>query len=997
MDSERWKRVERVYYSVLACPSERRAAVLEESCSGDPDLLHELISLLEAREQAGSFLSPEELHNHIEELDSEPAASPVGSTLGSYQILAGVGAGSMGEVYRARDSRLERQVALKILPAHFTHDAGRVARLRLEAQAASALNHPNIVTIYEIGQTGGTWFIAEELIEGVTLRERLATGKLPLKEALDIVSQCSMALQTSHRAGILHCDIKPENIMLRPDGLVKVVDFGLARITEAVPDWAPRATQPGRIMGTPRYMSPEQARGQKLDARSDIFSLGAVLYEVVEGRPAFPGNTPAEVFAALLGEKPVSGAQASGAQLDQVLSKALQKDREARYQTMAEFANDLKSVGPHHELPQARPGVAARIGLTRKAPRAIFAICTLLLAGMGFFFYLRYPPALTARDSILLADFTNETGEAVFDSTLKQGLAVQLEQSPLLNIFPDVQVRRALQLMGRSPNDRVSAGIAREICQREGVKALVAGWITPLGGHYALALEAVDSRSGNVLARAQVEARGKQQVLHALSQAASQLRRNLGESLRSLHQFDALLERTTSSLEALQAYSLGYEEKKKGRFLQAIPLFRRAVELDPNFAYAYAELGVLCRDTRQPRLAADYATKAYLLRDRTSEREKLHITSLYHDFVTGDEGKAIEALQLYEQIYPRDVLPHGSLALVYAKVGQFEQSLEEGRIALRLDPNSANRFGRLGRSLISLNRFEEAAAICRQAVEQTLEDTTVHYNLYRLAFLKQDRAAMEHQLRWIRQQPDAYMGMDWQARTAIYAGQWRQSAEYARDSIQDARNAAAQEPAASFAADEAIHGAILGHCDESQAAAAQSLSIERTQLSLPRAALTRALCGDRSRAQLLMAELTSRYPNSTTINWRWLPVIRAALELNRDDAASAIEALRPAARYEAATEFWPQYFRGQAYLRLRKGSASAVEFRKILDHRGQGVDSVLYPLAHLGLARAAVLDSDMAQARKSYQDFLTEWKDADSDLPQLGAARQELNKLKSTP
>ncbi len=819
----------------------------------------------------------------------------------------------------------------------------------------------------------------------------------PLRQALDIAIQCSVALQTAHRAHILHRDIKPENIMIRPDGLVKMVDFGLARFIDAAPGWAQQTTQHGSIMGTPRYMSPEQARGQQLDARSDIFSLGAVLYEMVEGRPAFPGATPAEVFAVLLGTEPVPAPPKFGRQLDQVLSKALERDRETRYQSMQEFANDLKSVDPLQGLSPAKRRMAARIGQAWKAGQVAFVVCALLLAGIALFFFLRYPPALTAQDSILLADFTNETGEPLFEGSLKQGLAVLLEQSPMLNIFPEAQVRRTLQLMGRSPNDRVSGETAREICQREGVKALVAGSITQLGSHYALALEAVDSRSGNVLARAQVEAGGKEQVLQALSRAATQLRRNLGESLRSVRKFDALLERTTSSLEALQAYSLGDQEKRKGRFLQSVPFFQRAVELDPNFAYAYAELATLYHNTRQPGLAANYTVKAYTLRDRTSEREKLHITALYHYWVTGDYGKALEALQLHTQIYPRDVVPHSNLATLYARMGQFEQSEKEARIALRLDPNTTIRFGRLGLSLISLNRFEEAAAICRQAVKHNLDDAAVHRSLYKLAFLNRDRTAMGEQLRWIRTQPNAYEEMGWEASIAAYSGKWGRSAEYARDAIEGALDAKGQEPAATFAADAALRSAVLGHCANGVASASQSLSIERTQISLFAVALSRALCGESGQAQMLMEELTNRYPNDTTVNWESLPVIRAALELNRDDAASAVEALRPASRYEAAAEFWPQYLRGQAYLRLRKGTEGAAEFRKILDHRGEAMDSVLYPLAHLGLARAATLQADIAQARKSYKDFLKEWKDADTDLPQLLAARQELDKLKSIP
>ena len=997
MDSERWQRVEQLFCSVLAEPLERRAAVLEASCSSDPELLQELKSLLEARENAGDFLSPEELCGYITDLCPDGTPTPAaGSTLGPYEILDQIGAGAMGEVYRARDTRLGRLVALKILPAHLTYDAARVARLRLEAKAASALNHPNIVTIYEVGQTNGTWFIAQELIEGVTLRGRLATGKVSLAEALDVVIQSATALQTAHAAGILHRDIKPENIMLRPDRLAKVVDFGLARIAQDSPEWSAQATQPGNTMGTPRYMSPEQARGQKLDARSDIFSLAAVLHELLEGCPALPGTTLPEIFAALLGPEPIPISRHFGTKLAQVLSKALQKDCETRYQTMEAFANDLKSIDLHRQPSEAPLGNALHI-----SPRlAVFALAALLLVGVSvsLFFHLRRRPAFTVRDSILLSDFANKTGDSVFDSTLKQGLAVQLEQSPFLNVFPDARIAVVLRLMRRPPGAPITQEIALEICRREGIKAAVVGSIVPLGSHYAITLEALDSRQSNTLARIQVEAESKERVLHALSRAAADLRGQLGESLRSIQKFDALLERTTSSIEALRAYSLGHEISATGNFLAAIPFFQNAAELDPDFAYAWVSLATSYRNTRQRGLAAEYSAKAYSLRDRVSERERLGIMSQYSDLVTGDLDKRIEILKLYQSIYPRDPTAYLNLAVTYEMIGQYDLAVEDSRVAIQLDPNSAARHATFVNSLVHLNRFAEARLASERAHDRKLDDFSIHQNQYRMAFMNHDIATMEQHLEWAAKRKDAsYMGLAWQAGTAAYLGQWRRSNGYVQRGVDAAIRAEANEVAAGYLVEDALRAAALGQCAESRTAATRALAIIHSSISLTRAGLALAWCGDTGAPARLMDELNKRYPRDTVVNRIWIPAMCAAIDLKRNRAESAIETLEPVVPYEATAEFWPQYLRAHAYLQLRERSQSAAEFQKILSNRGQRIDSVLYPLARLGLARAALLEADSNLARKSYQDFLTTWADADPDLPQLRPSRQEFKRLSSEP
>jgi eukaryotic-like serine/threonine-protein kinase len=957
----------------------------------DPDLRHELESLLGAREEAGRFLSPEELAGHVAELGFDSPSTLIGRTLGYYQVLGEIGAGAMGVVYRARDTRLGREVALKILPAEFTHDSTRVARFHQEARAASALNHLNIVTIHDIGEAGGAWFIAAELVAGITLRERMKAGKVPETNAIEITTQCAAALAAAHRAGIVHRDIKPENIMIRPDGVVKVVDFGLASVSETGPDSDTRTNGTAMIMGTPRYMSPEQARGQRLDSRTDILSLGSVLYEMLTARPAFPGQTAPEVFAALLGGKDPC-LDDLPRPLRPILSKALAKDRDERYQTIEEFVGDLKAADPR---------VKQSMGPAKyHAPSILrYALATLLLSlvmapGLWFYFERRTP--LKEQDTVLLSDFRNQTADPAFDLTLKEGLAVQLEQSPRLNIFPETRVHETLGLMGRQSDTPITEDIAREICQRQGIKAIIRGSIASLGSHYAIALEAEDGHSGETLARALVEAGSKEHVLEALSRSAADMRRKLGESLGSVRKYDALLERTTSSFEALQAYSLGDRERRRGNSVGAIALFRQAVELDPQFAYAYSDLAASYRSRKRLGLAAQYAEKAYVLRDRVSEREKLRITSLYYEIVTGEIEKNIETLKLYSQIYPRDPLPHNSLGVNYSFLGQLDHAVEESRMAMRLDPDSASRFSTLAGDLIHLNRYAEAKAICEEALAKKWDSSGLHYELYQLALVAADGAAIEQFPQWFVGRDEENGAFDRQADSAAYFGQWQLSTTYANRAIAAAKLKSAkagepQELSAYYTAEAALRGAALGRCADARSLATQSFSLDSTSASLSRAALALVLCGETGEAQ--MRDLIRLYPKDTIVNAIWVPLLRAASEENRGFYDTAIDFLRPVAAYEAGALFWPQFLRGQAYLHLRKGVESAAEFRKILEHRGQMVNSALYPLAYLGQARAEVLLGDRTEARKSYQAFLQAWKEADAYLPSLAGAQKELAQL----
>jgi len=949
------------------------------------------------------------------------------SRFGPFEILSLLGKGGMGEVYLAQDTRLKRKIALKLLPAQLTQDEDRLRRFEREAQAASALNHPNILTIHEMGQVGGAYYIVTEFIEGQTLRQRMAGERMKLNEAVDVASQIANALAEAHAAGITHRDIKPENIMLRPNGLVKVLDFGLAKLTESspapldaeAPTEAHVQTEAGAVLGTPGYMSPEQARGLKADGRTDIFSLGVVLYEMIAGRSPFEGATAGEVIAAILGQEPpplARYAREVPEALEWVVRKALAKDREERYQGVKDLALDLK--GLKQRLERERPGqpdagggaIAAtssepassgtdRAAAARTSDRTrrtvVVALGALLMAAAGAFFYFKRQPTLTDKDTILLAAFENKTGDEIFDDTLKQGLAVQLQQSPFLSLFPEARVRHELELMRLPPDERVTGEIAREICVRQNLRAWIAGSIAPLGSHYVITLQAINGQNGETLAHEQAEADSREQVLQALSQAATRLREKLGESLGSIQKFYAPIEQaTTAKLEAFKFYSQGAQQAISGRSIDAIPFLKRAVELDPDFAYAYSLLSATHFGTGRLGLAAEYAEKAYALRERVSEYEKLRIASFYHGSATGDVHKRIEVLRLQKQMYPREWAGPNDLAVSYNLIGQHDQAVAEAREAIRLNPNFAASHRALGSALLRLNHFAEAKDILAQARQQKLDNTNFHSILYQIAFINGDAAGMQQQIDWASGKPDEYMAFDWQTGAAAFRGQWGSAQELARRAIELAARGDTKEVAARFATEQALRAAVLGDYPRAKAEAMKGLDLERGRASLPRAALALALCGETHQVKSLVDELTKRYPEDTVTGSIWLPAIRAALELQRGNASQAIELLQPTLRYEPAAEFWPQYLRGQAHLKLSKGTEAIAEFEKVLGARGHAPLSALYPLAHLGLARAAASSGDAAKSRRAYQDFLALWKDADPDLATLEAAKQEYARLK---
>ena len=976
-----------------------------------------------------------------------------GTEIGRYKILSKLGQGGMGEVYLAEDTRLRRNVALKILPTDVAADRVRMERFVQEAKAASALNHPNIITIYEIDQTESGHFIAIEYIDGQTLRERAANSSMTVGDVLDIAIQATSALAEAHEAGIVHRDIKPDNIMIRRDGIVKVLDFGLAKLSEQqqssifVDSEAPTSinikTEPGVIMGTAVYMSPEQARGLPVDARTDIFSFGIVLYEIVAGRLPFKGSDRVEVLMSILGDAqpPPLARYAPEApdELQRIVSKTLAKPREDRYQSTNDLLNDLRNLKKRLELdaelqrtlpPEAVPAAqrtaelsaalktetpgtvtsiippatsAAASSGSQGAGRKLQKRTVLITAGLaalavtlGLLWYFKSGSAtpLTGEDTIVVADFINTTGDPVFDGTLKQALASQLEQSPFLSILSDSRVREALRLMDRSPDERVTKEIARQICLRQGFKAFLHGSISNIGSHYVVTLEATNAQTGDTIALEQAEADSKEQVLAALGTVATNLRKQLGESLASIQKYDKPIHQaTTSSLEALKYYSNGIEQQLKGRYLEAIPSFKKATEIDQNFARAYAAMSSMYYNTRQYELAAEASRKAYELRDRVGENERLYITQAYYDNVTGELEKYLQTLEQWKSTYPRDASPPNNLAVKYNELGLFDKAAAEAREAIRLNPGSTSGYSLLAAAHLALNRFDEAKQTINQAQGEKVDSTAMRRTLFRIAFVQHDSATMQQQIDWLSGKPDEYLAQGWQSETAAFLGQLKKSQEFSDSALESAERRDQKDVAAQIAVAAAARDALFGDCARLKAQTAKALSLTNRQVTTANAANALSSCGEFGQAQNLIEELTRRSPTDTVLNKILAPLVQARMELQRDNAAQAIQLLETTRPFEGYALFQIAYLRGQAYLKLQKGAEAATEFQKILDHRGYQPTSPIYVVAHLGLARAAALQGDTAKARKAYQDFFALWKDADASLPVLIEARKEYDKL----
>jgi tetratricopeptide (TPR) repeat protein len=946
-----------------------------------------------------------------------------GTRLGHYEIRSKIGAGGMGQVYLARDtSELDRTVAIKLLPAEVAVDPKRMQRFVQEARTVSALNHPNVLTIHEFGQEGTTQFIATEYVEGLTLREHLRAHQPNLPELLDIAIQVAAALDAAHEANVVHRDIKPDNIMIRRrDHIVKVLDFGLAKPVATVAPVEAEAstrfmvnTEPGAVIGTVSYMSPEQSEASALvNHRTDIWSLGVVLFEMSGGRLPFEGKDMHRQIIAIQEQVPPSLSRLNPAvpdRLEEIVMKTLAKDPGERYQTAKDLLIDLRNLKRKLELHaeidrtsettaprivSSRQYVVNRVKLHKRGVIGIVVLLVLIVAASAFFYLTRTRgAALTDKDTILLAEFDNRTGEEVFDGTLRQGLAVQLQQSPFLAIFPDQRVRETLRLMSRSPDERVTREIGQEICQRQGLKAYIAGAIAKFDRNYSLTLEALNSQTGDSLAIVQVEAEGKDQVLKALSRAATELRARLGESLSSIKRFDAPLEATTSSLEALKEWAQGQQEANKGQYLNAIEFSRRALEKDPDFALAWLSLGVQYSNTGQPGLAAEYTTKAYSLRDHVNENERARITGIYFGVVTEELAKTTATYEEYVRNYPRDSSGFVNLGSCYAQMGETEKAIAAVQEAVRLNPNSARGYASQSEYFMRLNRYAEAEEVLERALARNLDSTIIREVLHALAFIKHDARVTQDQIEWAGGKPDEHRAVNWQVQTASFAGEWRKSQDHLRRATELALRAEEKENAAIYTGLQAVRAVWVGQFAQAVTLAETALKLDRRRDVLITAAVAFAFAGETTKAHALVDELQQKHPKATAVNEAAVPEIKAVLALHSGDAQAALDLLETAKRFESTDEFWQQTLRTLAYLKLGKGADAATEARKVIDHRGEGPLSLLWPIAHLNLARASALQGDTAHAKQMYDQFFTLWRNADADLPILIEAKREYGKLK---
>jgi serine/threonine protein kinase/tetratricopeptide (TPR) repeat protein len=1003
MDAERWKHVDRLLGAALARPPGERDAFLRQTCVNDAALEREIRSLLAAREQAGSFLESPAIDVAARVLaltphddPAERAGSLTGQTISHYRIVGRVGSGGMGVVYKAEDIRLHRFVALKFLPDAVARDPDALRRFHREARAASALNHPNICTIHDVGEQDGRACIVMEYLDGTTLKHRIAERPVGIDELVRLAIEIAEALEAAHAEGITHRDIKSANIFLNQRGVAKVLDFGLAQVASLRSPGADvgatagptvtvdaHLTSAGSVLGTVAYMSPEQVRAEPLDVRTDLFSFGVVLYEMATGTLPFVGDSSAVVFASILKDAPIPPGRLNpdvSAEVARIIDKCLEKDRALRYQHASDIRTDLQRV--------KRDTDSGRV-TSRDFHRA---------------------PTLTARDTIVLADFDNKTGDPVFDDTLRQGLSVELQQSPFLSLISDRQVQQQLALMGQPKEARLTSGVAQQICERTGSAMVLEGSIARLGSQYVLGLRARDCNTGNILHQEQIQAARVEDVLNSLSHIARKLRTQLGESRATVEKHSTpLADATTPSLEALKAYSTGLKMALSSGNAAAIPFYRRAVDIDPQFAMAYATLGLSYSAVGESVLSAESTTKAWQLRDRVSDREKFFIDFSHDRQVTGNLEKAYQTLELWLQTYPRgnrdpkpqDLLPglstHGT--------GRFERAIDASQQAIAADPDFALAYAGLAYSYFLTDRLPDAENTLQRAFERKLEVPDFLVIRYNIALLQGDQEQMRQAARLARGHPRAEHWMAHAEALALArAGRVQAARRSSSRAVDLALLQGEHEPAASYQAARAVWEAVCGNAAEGKRNAMAALAVSNGRDVEYIAALALALSGDSAGSQTLADDLEQRFPEDTFAKFTYVPVLRALSALEDGRPADSVERLHIAVPYELAANglnfahfylggLHSAYVRGAAFVAAHQYAEAAAEYQKILDHRGIVGADPIGALAHAQLGKAFALSGDLARSKTAYRDFLTLWKDADPNMPILSEAQAEYAKL----